>query len=170
MNRLSLPLAALLLASLSACHQPGQNRYGYQDVGQTSVVQFGTVVSLRMVGITGQNTGIGAMAGAAGGALGGSYIGSGGGSIGGALAGALIAGVAGHMAEQAISDRTGIEYVITLRSGDTVTVVQNYVEGDPSIKAGQRVMVQTSGMYQRVLPADHLPEKVKRPKKIEVVD
>lgn len=174
MNRLSLPLAVLLLASLSAslsaCHQPGQTRYGYQDVGQASAVHFGTVLSWRMVHITGQNTGTGAIAGAAGGALGGSYIGSGGGSLGGLLAGALIAGVAGHMAEQAISDHSGIEYVITLEKGDTITMVQNFVEGDPEIKTGQRVMVQVSGSYQRVLPADALPEKVKRPKGVKVVD
>lgn len=163
-------IALLLLASLTACAHPGQNRYGYQDVGQASVVEFGTVVSERPVEITGQNTGLGATAGAASGALGGAYIGRGGGSLGAMLAGAVIAGVAGHMAEQAIADHKGIEYIVTLESDKTVTIVQNYVEGEPSIKVGQRVMVQTSGMYQRVLPADNLPTKIKRPKKIKVED
>ena len=162
--------ACLVLALLSGCTHPGQNRYDYQDVGQASTVQFGTVVSEHSVEITGQNTGVGATAGALGGALGGSYIGSGGGSLAGMLAGAVIAGVAGHMAEQAISDHSGIEYVITTEKGETVTLVQNYVQGDPSIKVGQRVMVQTSGSYQRVLPADNLPTSIKRPKKIRVTD
>jgi outer membrane lipoprotein SlyB len=160
----------LTLASLSACNHPGQNRYGYQDVGQATVVKFGTVVSERAVSITGENTGLGATIGAAGGAIGGSAIGRGSGSLGAMLAGAVIAGVAGAATEQAISDRSGIEYVITLEKGDTITLVQNYVERDPSIKIGQRVMVQTSGMYQRVLPAENLPEKIKRPKKIQVED
>lgn len=164
-------LACLLsLTMLTGCNHPSQNRYGYQDVGQATVVEFGTVISERPVDITGQNTGIGATTGALGGAIGGSYIGNGGGSLAGMLAGAVIAGVAGHMAEQAISDHTGIEYVITTTKGVTLTIVQNYVAGDPSIKPGQRVMIQTSGMYQRVLPADKLPEKIKRPKRIEVED
>ena len=88
-----------MLAILSDCTQPGETHYGYQDVGQTTAVQFGTVISERPVSITGQNTGVGATAGALGGALGGSHIGSGGRSLAGMLAGAVIAGVAGHMAE-----------------------------------------------------------------------
>lgn len=163
-------LTIVLLLMLSACAHAGQNRYNWQDVGQAAVVEFGTVISLRPVEITGQNTGVGAVAGAGGGAIAGSMIGSGNGSLAGMLAGAVVAGVAGHMAEQAIADHQGIEYVITLESGKTVTIVQNYVEGDPSIKAGQRVMIQTSGIYQRVLPADNLPTEIKRPKKIKVKD
>src|SRR4051812_40909855 len=128
-NRITASLLALTL--LTACQHPGQGRYGYQDVGQASVVEFGKVISLRMVDITGQNTGLGATAGAMGGAIGGSYIGSGGGSLAGMLAGALIAGAAGYGLEQAASDRTGIEYVITLEHGKTITMVQNFVEGDP---------------------------------------
>ena len=162
--------SALLLTLLSACQHPGQNRYGYQDVGKATSVQFGTVISLRPVDITGKNTGTGALIGAAAGAGGASYIGSGTGSIGAALAGALIAGLAGHMTEQALSDRTGVEFVVTLEKGETNTIVHNKVEGDPEIKEGQRVMVQTSGDYQRVLPAEKLPTKVKRPKKIQVED
>jgi outer membrane lipoprotein SlyB len=160
----------LMLALLSGCTHPGQNRYGYQDVGQATTVIFGTVISERPIEITGQNTGVGATAGVLGGALGGSYIGHGGGSLAGMLAGAVIAGVAGHMAEQAISDHSGIEYVITTEKGQALTIVQNYVQGDPSIRRGQRVMVQTSGQYQRVLPADDLPTSIKRPKRIQVQD
>jgi outer membrane lipoprotein SlyB len=48
--------------------------------------------------------------------------------------------------------------------------VQNYMQGDPSIRPHQRVMIQTSGQYQRVLPADDMPESIKRPKKIRVTD
>jgi len=164
-------IACLLSVSLlTACTHPSQNRYGYQDVGQATVVEFGTVVSEHVVDITGQNTGLGAGIGAAGGAIGGAAIGRGAGSLGAMLAGAVIAGVAGAATEQALADRTGIEYVITMEEGETITLVQNYSQGDPSIKVGQRVMVQTSGMYQRVLPADGLPEKIKRPKSIKVTD
>jgi outer membrane lipoprotein SlyB len=163
--------ACLLLATLlTGCNQAGQNRYGYQDVGRNSVVKFGTVISMREVEITGQNTGIGATAGAAGGAIGGAYVGSGGGSLGAMIAGALIAGVAGHIAEQAISDHRGIEYTITEEDGQTVTIVQNLNKDETPIKQGQRVMVQSSGNYQRVLSAEALPTKIKRPKTVKVVD
>ena len=35
---------------------------------------------------------------------------------------------------------------------------------------GERVMVQNSGGYQRVLPASGLPTAVKRPQGIKVID
>ncbi len=163
-------ITCLTLVLLTGCTQPGMNRYGYQDVGRGAVVTFGTVVSEREVDITGQTTGLGAGIGAAGGALGGSYIGRGGGSLAGLLAGAVIAGVAGHMAEQALADHKGIEYTVTEEDGQTVTIVQNKVDGEPPVRPGHRVMVQTSGMYQRVLPADDLPTRIKRPKRIKVTD
>ncbi len=31
-------------------------------------------------------------------------------------------------------------------------------------------MIQTSGSYQRVLPAEHLPTEIKRPQGIKLVD
>jgi outer membrane lipoprotein SlyB len=163
--------ACIVLATLlTGCNQPGQNRYGYQDVGRNTEVEFGTVIKSREVDITGQNTGLGATAGAAGGALGGAYIGHGGGTLGAMLATAIIGGVAGHIAEQAIADHKGIEYVVTEANGKTVTIVQNKVDGDELMRKGTRVMIQTSGQYQRVLPADDLPTEVKRPKRIRVKD
>ena len=147
-------IALLSILAFTACAQPGQSQYGYQDVGHATVVQYGVVESSRVVGITGQNTGLGAGAGAMGGAIGGSYVGHGGGSLGGMLVGALIGGVIGHMGEQAMSDRHGIEYTVDLDNGVTVTIVQEIHKEDLQLKHGQRCMVQTSGMYQRVLPSD----------------
>jgi outer membrane lipoprotein SlyB len=163
-------LAALSLFTLTGCQHPGQNTYGYQDVGQNAVVKFGTVIREREVDITGKNTGTGAGVGAVGGAVAGSFVGRGGGSLAGLLAGAVIGGVTGAVAEQAMADHKGIEYVITEEDGQTVTIVQNANKDEQPLKKGQRVMVQTSGTYQRVLPADDLPETIKRPKRIAVTD
>lgn len=163
---ISLVTTAALLSACAAL--PARSQYGYQDVGHAAIVQFGTVVSERPVQITGQTTGVGAAAGVGGGALAGSYIGRGGGSLAGALAGALIAGIAGAAAEQAMADHQGIEYTITLESGVTVSIVQNLTKDEDPINVGHRVTVQTSGMYQRVLPADDLPEEIKKPKSIRV--
>jgi outer membrane lipoprotein SlyB len=59
---------------------------------------------------------------------------------------------------------------VTLTSGQTVTFAQNLNEGDQIVRPGQRVMVQTTGNYMRVLPADQLPTDISRPKGIAVHD
>lgn len=168
MKYVLLALAPLMF--LIGCAQPGQNRYDFNDVGKATTVEFGTIIASKPVDITGRNTGGGALVGGAAGLGAGSYIGSGSGQAwgqaGGMLAGALI----GAMIEQAIADRTGIEYVITMHDGTTRTIVQNVGPNETAFQAGERVAVQTSGNYQRVLPASQFPEKIKRPKKIKVVD
>lgn len=159
-----------LCLMLAACQQPGQNQYGFQDVGKATEVRFGTVVAMKQVSIKGQNTGAGALVGGLAGAGAGSYVGRGSGNVwatgGGLLAGLLV----GAITEQAISDRKGEEYTITFEDGITRTIVQNIVDGDAPINTGQRVMVQIQGQYMRVLPAQDLPTSIKRPKRIKVVD
>lgn len=59
---------------------------------------------------------------------------------------------------------------IVTEKGKTLTIAQYFKKDEPIIQKGERVMVQTSGSYQRVLPADHLPTEIKRPKGIKVVD
>lgn len=161
-------LCALLL--VSACARQDQNTYRYDEVGKTSAVSFGTVVAMRQVDIIGKNTGIGGLAGAgAGGAIG-SQIGSGAGNTGAIVGGLVIGAVAGALAEQAMADRVGIEYTVTLESGVSLTVVQDMAKGAPMPGPGDRVMVQNTGGFQRVLPASHLPTEIKRPQGIKVVD
>lgn len=159
-------LASLLLAG---CATQGQSRYQAQEVGHASVVEFGTVLAVRAVDIRGRNSGAGAMVGAAAGGIGMSGVGAGAGNaaaiLGGVVAGALV----GAMAEQAMSDRVGIEYVITLANANTITIVQEQGAGDRVFNAGERVMVQTNGSYQRVLAADHLPTQVFQPQGIAVI-
>lgn len=145
--------AGAVLILLTACTQPGQSQYGFQDVGHATVVQYGEVTDSRPVDITGQNTGTGAMGGAAAGAIGGSAIGQGRGSLLALVGGAIIGGIAGHMAEQAIADRKGVELTIDLDDGKTITIVQNLKKEDAPLAIGTRCMVQTSGSYQRVLPS-----------------
>lgn len=159
------------LALLASCAPPpSQNNYNENEVGRSAIVSFGTVITERQVNITGNSSGVGAVGGAGAGALAGSAIGHGNGSLVGLLAGAVIGGVAGAAAEQAMKDRKGIEYTITDEHGLTRTVTQNIAKDDKPIEIGHRVMVQDYGTYQRVLPADDLPTKIKRPKKIKVED
>ncbi len=159
-----------LCLSLSACQRPGQGRYGEADVGQAATVEFGTVISMKQVDITGRNTGAGALIGGATGLGAGSYIGSGSGRAWGQGGGMLAGMLVGALVEQALSDHKGVEYIITFTDGKTRSIVQHLVEGDAPIGVGQRVMVQTQGQYQRVMPAQNLPTKIKRPKKIKVTN
>jgi len=145
---------------LTACVHPSQKNYGESDVGHNAVILYGKVISEREVDITGQNSGVGAGAGVVGGGLAGSMIGHGNGSLGGLLVGAVVGGVAGAAAEQAIKDRKGIEYIIKFyASGQTQSIVQNIAKTDEPIAKGQCVMVQMSGTYQRVLPAEQDAEE-----------
>jgi outer membrane lipoprotein SlyB len=166
----TLAVTASLLASAGCAQKSSQNTYNYNEVGRAASVTFGSVVSARMVDINGKNTGVGALLGGAAGAGAGSYIGNGSGSIWGAAAGAVIGAVAGGAAEQATSNRRGIEYLVMLESGEAMTVVQDIANDEQPIAAGSRVMVQNSGGYQRVLPADNLPTQVARPQGMTVVD
>ncbi len=156
--------------SLAACQNPNQNRYSYQDVGRASVVEFGTVVAVRQVDITGRNTGLGAGVGGAAGGIAGSTIGRGSGNAAAVLGGVVIGAIAGAVVEQAMADRTGLEYTVTLSNGKTITIVQEQGPSDRVLAPGERVMIQASGTYQRVLPADHLPTEISRPKGIKVTD
>lgn len=165
-----LGLAVLLLALAGCATNPGQSQYKWNEVGQSTLVEFGTVIQVREVGITGPNSGVGALAGTAAGAAVGSQIGQGSGNTAAIIGVAIAGAIAGSALEQAAANTTGMEYVITTEKGRTMTVVQNMNKGDVVLPPGSRVMVQTSGSYQRVLPADTLPTEIKRPKGIKVVD
>lgn len=159
-----------LAAGLTGCATQGQSRYSFQDVGRASVVEFGTVVASRQVDIRGQNTGVGGVVGGTAGGLAMSNVGRGSGNVAAILGGLLVGAAVGAMAEQAASDRVGIEYTITLANGKTITLVQEQAAGDRVFSPSERVMVQANGTYQRVLPADHLPNQIARPQGIKVVD
>lgn len=163
-------VACLGLSLLTGCVTNSQSRYNYDQVGRSSVVEFGTVIAIRNIDITGQNTGAGALAGGTAGGLIGTQVGSGNGGIAGVLGGILIGAAAGALAEQAMANRTGIEYTIVLQNSKVITVAQEVAKEDRVFAAGDRVMVQASGSYQRVLPTDHIPTEIDRPKGITVKD
>ena len=151
---------------------PSQSVYSHAEVGKAVAVSFGTVISHRSVDIVGLNTGTGAAVGGATGAGLGTLAGSAGsgGQIAAIAGGALVGAIAGAMAEQSISDRSGIEYTVVLESGVTLTVAQEIGKADTPIPNGARVIVQNSGGYQRVLPAASLPTEMVRPSGIKLTD
>lgn len=164
-------VSILLFSLLVSCQRPNRNVYKYDEVGKTSAVSFGTVLQVRSIGIIGENTGGAAAGGALAGAAGGTYLGSGDGT-GWAIAGLAIAGgVIGYLIEQGFADREGLEYTVILENGVVITAIQEAPpENEQPLSVNSRVIVQTQGGYQRVLPAEQLPTKVKRPKGIEFED
>lgn len=163
-------LGAFLLTGLTGCVTQGQNRYSFQDVGRASVVEFGAIVAVRQVDIRGQNTGLGGVVGGTAGGLAMSNVGHGTGNAAAIIGGVLVGAALGAIAEQAASDRIGVEYSITLANGKTITIVQEQAAGDRIFAPADRVMVQANGTYQRVLTADHLPNQIARPQGIKVID
>jgi outer membrane lipoprotein SlyB len=155
---------------LVSCQRPNMNVYRYDEVGKTSAVTFGTILQVRSIGIIGENTGGGAAAGALAGAAGGTYIGADDGTAWAVAGLAVAGGIIGYLIEQGFADREGLEYTVILENGVTITTVQEIPEDKIPLKVNSRVLVQTQGGYQRVLPADQLPTEVKRPKGIKLVD
>ena len=168
MKKLFLILLISLL--LISCDYATQTRYGYSEVGQVQVVQFGTVIAIRDIEIMGESSVGGAIAGGAAGAAVGGNIGGGTGTAVAVVAGAVVGATAGAALERAIRKRGGVEYTVVLENGKTITVAQNVSEKDVIHKNNDRVIVQINGQYQRVLPANSLPEEIKKPKGIKFID
>lgn len=178
MPRIQLFATILCLLTVAGCNQhSSQNAYSAKDIGVSHAMEFGTVIKVREIDIIGENSERGAMVGGGIGAGAGSYVGNGSGNSW-AIAGSALAGaVAGHFAEQAMNDRKGYEYTLSMQSGDVKTIAQEKEEGGEAIKAGDYVMLQycdrsedhgrrcvESGRYQRLTKVDKLPAYVKKRK------
>jgi len=169
-NIINGALVLMFCALLSACAANTQNQFTEAEVGRQVEVEFGQIVAIRKVKIQHKDSGVGAGAGMLAGAGAGSAIGNGDGNGIAILGGMVIGGIAGAVAEHKLQNLQGIAYTITKRNGKTVVITQNIGKDDEPLSKGQRVMIETSGLYQRVLPAEDLPEKVKKPKDIKVED
>lgn len=116
---------ALVCASLVGCAQNvSSTTYNSSEVGVAAKVVPGVVLSRRAVKID-ANSGAGGIAGAAAGAAAGSGVGgSVQGNIVGAIGGAVAGGLMGNAIDKGVNNQQGIEYIIKLKSGETISVVQ----------------------------------------------
>jgi outer membrane lipoprotein SlyB len=150
-------LAGLLVAAmlLASCSHPSSKTYQPADVGRTIETTPGSVISSRMVQVAGEADAIGpAAGGAVGAATGGIVFKSGWPAL---LGGVIGAGI-GYLSQVQLNDREGIEYILQMDDGRTVTLVQNREEGEEPIAAGTPVLVQVSGSYTRIIP-DPRPDR-----------
>ncbi len=154
------PVASVLVATvlLAGCSHPSGTTYEAGDVGRTIETTQASVVSSRFVKVTGDSGAAGPIpAGAigplAGGALGasGSALAFNGSGLVAVIGGVLGAGV-GYLAQKQMNNREGIEYVLQMEDGRTVTLVQNRESEEQPLPDGTPVLVQVSGQYTRVMP------------------
>ena len=145
-------LAALLLAG---CSHPSSKTYQPTDVGRTIETTPASVISSRMVEVSGETDLVGPAAGGAVGAATSGIVFKSGWPV---LLGGVIGAGVGYLSQAQLNDREGIEYILQMDDGRTVTLVQNREGDEQPIAAGTPVLVQVSGSYTRIIP-DPRPDR-----------
>ncbi|WP_298217993.1 glycine zipper 2TM domain-containing protein [Halothiobacillus sp.] len=136
-------IAMILLTALTGCVTPmSGDVYSRNNAMQMQTVQYGTIESLRGVRIAGTQTPIGAIGGAVVGGLLGSGVGGGLGRDLATVGGAIGGGVVGSAIEEGVTQQNGVEIVVRLDNGRTVSIVQ--AVGGQIFTLGQRVQVITA--------------------------
>ena len=143
-NRIILSILAAI--SLTSCARNiSSNVYSANHVGEASKTYAGTIISARAITVEEherlEENSLGIAAGGIGGALVGSQIGKGTGNVLATIGGALAGATAGAFAEKALKTQNGVEYVVALDNGDSMSVVQ---APEPAFAEGQRVFVIVS--------------------------
>lgn len=144
--------AIALAALLAGCSAPTSQRYDSGDVGRPIETTQGAVVSSRVVEISGDTKHVGPIAGGAAGAAATGLAYGGRGSGWAAILGGLVGAGAGYLIESSARSREGIEYIVRMNDGRTVTLVQNRQKEEQPLADGTPVLVQISGRYTRVIP------------------
>jgi outer membrane lipoprotein SlyB len=149
----NLPVVCLTALLVASCATPTRDSYTTSEVGQAAETTRGTVLASRPVVIRGEASPIGVGAGAIAGAAGTNVVG-GEGAL--AVLGALVGAGLGYLTQSGLGSEDGLEYVVDLEDGRTVTVVQNRADGEVPLPPGAQVLVQLGSPYHRVL-ADPRP-------------
>lgn len=145
-NAISVMFTGFMLAGCA--HDVSPNTYQAAEVGVVGKVVSGVIAAKRAVNINTSN-GVGGIAGAAAGAAAGSALGGSiAGHVAGAVGGAVIAGVLGNAIDKGINHRSGYEYIIKLKDGGTISVVQ---AADMQFVISQHVLV-IYGAMTRIVP------------------
>ena len=145
---LTISAAALLLSACAA--NINSDHYNTSATGAVGQVMGCTVVNVRHVNVSSDDSSAGAVLGAIGGGVAGSTIGHGRGSVLGALGGAALGGVAGNMAQKGLTSQTGVEYIVRLDNGTMRTITQGT---DVYMQPGQRCYL-LYGDQSRIIPAN----------------
>lgn len=174
---------AVLLAAvaISGCTSPkiSDSLYRSSEVGTSKRIVRCRVLEVREVMIRDDDSGekgelLGAIAGGLAGGILGNTVGGGAGkslaTVAGGTAGAVAGGAAGRQLSDKLHTRKGVEYSIILADGSEQTHVQDFLEGDRVVQVGEtcRLQIAHDGK-NRVLPAEHLQDAIKAPKKTQII-
>lgn len=137
---LALAACGVMALSLSACEATNTGKtYSQKQLGNTSSVESGTIVSSREVNVAGSNTGVGTVVGAGAGAVAGSALGhKTRTNILGAIGGAVLGGIIGHGVEDIATRGKATEFVVQRADGSTFAVVQT---NEDNLQPGERVLI-----------------------------
>ncbi len=141
----------ILALLLSSCNYATSTTYRASEVGRPIETEQARVISARIVRIAGEANAVGPLAGGAVAATttGAFTRGRNAGLL--ALLAGLVGAGAGYVAQAQLSNREGIEYVLEVPDGRTITLVQNRARNEPPIAAGTPILIQGSGRYARVI-------------------
>ncbi|MBL7004609.1 MAG: hypothetical protein ISR69_11375 [Gammaproteobacteria bacterium] len=167
MKIIPLALCSLLLISC-ASDKTSQNLYSDRDIGKAIRIKSCTVVASRSIVIREDNAGdkgesLGFFAGSIKGRSNSNKPLSG-------FVGGIIGGAVGRAVSDKLHEREGVEYTVILPNGSERQLVQDVASGETILTVGDSCRLQTSGSSHRVLPADHYPDAVSRPKQVGFTD
>ena len=138
---MAMAIAGLGLGIPAGCTQLTPGPGTRAQAGAKHEVKYGTVQDVRPVTLQGSKSRWGSLGGAILGAALGSAIGEGGGQRIATAAGGVAGAAAGAAAQEKATTREGVEIVVDMEDGGTVSVAQ---ESAPGIRAGDRVRVLTA--------------------------
>jgi outer membrane lipoprotein SlyB len=167
MKLLTLALSTLILASC-ASDKVSQNLYSNRDIGHAIKIKSCTIISSRSVLIRDENAGnkgesLGFFAGNISGRHNSSKPLSG-------FIGGIVGGAVGRAVSDTLHTREGVEYTVILANGDERQLVQDVADGESILTSGDSCRLQISGANNRVLPSNHYPVAVTRPKTVGFSD
>lgn len=173
-------LAAALVAAGCTSPKVSDSLYRSSEVGTSKRIVRCRVLEVREVMIRDDDSGekgeaVGAVAGGLTGGILGSTVGGGAGqgiaTVGGATVGAVAGGAAGRQLSDKMHTRQGVEYSIILSDGSEQTHVQDFLDGDRVVQVGEtcRLQIEHDGK-NRVLPAEHLQDRIQAPKQTQIIN
>ncbi|MHB1229768.1 MAG: outer membrane lipoprotein [Halothiobacillus sp.] len=138
-----LSVLGVVSVLLGGCVTPlSSDVYGRNAAMQMQTVQYGTIESLRGVQIAGAQSPLGMIGGAVVGGLLGNSVGGGRGRDLATVGGVIAGGVAGSAIQEGVTQQNGVEIIVRLDNGRTVSIVQ--AVGAQMFSLGQRVQVVTA--------------------------
>lgn len=145
-------LTLVTLAALSACSTTSPDVIKQGDAQRLSQVADAVVLNVRPVVIEGNQSGLGGTTGAVlGGVAGAGTTGNSRGAVLAGVAGAVAGAVVGNAVERYGTREDALEILLQLSNGERRSVVQ--AKGDEAIKAGDKVILVTTGGKTRVMLA-----------------